>query len=104
MIYQMNVYIYICVYMLLLYVTCWSSLLGAFTAMKLAPLWFAVAFAKSVLPQPGGPKSSTPTGTVRPQNSEPFESFQELSRAFRASFRKERTLFRVILTDGDAKG
>mmetsp|Transcript_12990 Transcript_12990/g.30357 ORF Transcript_12990/g.30357 Transcript_12990/m.30357 type:complete len:225 (-) Transcript_12990:1041-1715(-) len=41
---------------------------GPLIAMKLAPLAFAAAFASSVLPQPGGPKSSTPTGTVRPQD------------------------------------
>mmetsp|Transcript_46535 Transcript_46535/g.75624 ORF Transcript_46535/g.75624 Transcript_46535/m.75624 type:complete len:341 (-) Transcript_46535:129-1151(-) len=41
---------------------------GPLTAMKLAPLALAVALASSVLPQPGGPKRRTPTGTVRPSS------------------------------------
>ena len=34
--------------------------------MKLAPLSLAAALATSVLPQPGGPYSSTPVGANRP--------------------------------------
>ena len=34
--------------------------------MKLAPLSLAAALATSVLPQPGGPYSSTPVGADRP--------------------------------------
>ena len=39
-----------------------SSNSGPLMDRKFAPDSFAIALASSVLPQPGGPKSSTPTG------------------------------------------
>ena len=43
-----------------------SSSSGPLTEMKLAPLSLAIAFASSVLPHPGGPKSITPAGIDKP--------------------------------------
>ena len=40
-----------------------------FTLMKLRPLSLAMAFAKSVLPQPGGPAKRIPGGWVKPSCS-----------------------------------
>mmetsp|Transcript_27219 Transcript_27219/g.60264 ORF Transcript_27219/g.60264 Transcript_27219/m.60264 type:complete len:626 (+) Transcript_27219:604-2481(+) len=40
---------------------------GPLTEMKFAPDWLASALASSVLPQPGGPKNSTPAGTSKPR-------------------------------------
>lgn len=46
-----------------------TSTLAPLTEMKFAPLSLAMALASSVLPQPGGPYSKTPAGTVRPRLS-----------------------------------
>lgn len=42
---------------------------GPLTEIKLMPASFAIALARSVLPQPGGPHKSTPEGLERPKAS-----------------------------------
>ena len=42
---------------------------GPLTEMKLIPASLAMAFAKSVFPQPGGPQSKTPEGRDNPKAS-----------------------------------
>lgn len=42
---------------------------GPLTEMKLIPASFAIAFAKRVLPHPGGPHSKTPEGLESPKVS-----------------------------------
>lgn len=41
---------------------------GPLTEIKFMPDSLAIAFASRVLPQPGGPASSTPDGKFKPRN------------------------------------
>lgn len=46
---------------------------GPLTEIKLIPASLAIAFARRVLPHPGGPQRSTPVGRSIPKSSNSFE-------------------------------
>ena len=46
-----------------------ETISGAETLRKGTPQWFAMAFARAVLPQPGGPCSRTPLGGSTPSQA-----------------------------------
>lgn len=55
---------------------------GPLTEIKFIPASLAIALARRVFPQPGGPQRRTPVGTLMPNSSNSFECLTGACKMF----------------------